>query len=107
MPRLRGSRSRGRRSWRRCGGERRDAMASPTTYVPAVGILRAGGKLADAVEHTAYAAGTIGKRGAKAAAKRTGGAAAGEVAEHTDEAAARGCSCLGGAGWQKAATGLR
>ena len=66
-----------------------DAMASPTTYMPAVGILRTGGKLADVVEHTADAAGAVGKRGAKAAAKRTGKAATGEVAEHTDEAAAR------------------
>ena len=66
-----------------------DAMASPTTYVPAAGILRTGGKLADAVEHTADAAGAVGKRGAKAAAKRSGKAAAVEVAEHTDEAAAR------------------
>ena len=66
-----------------------DAMASPTTYVPAAGILRAGGKLAEAVEHTADAAGVVGKRGAKAAAKRSGTAAVGEVAEHTDEASAR------------------
>ncbi len=65
-------------------------MASPTTYVPAAGILRTGGKLADAVDHAADAAGAAGKRGAKAAAKRSGKAAAGEVAEHTDEAAARG-----------------
>jgi hypothetical protein len=66
-----------------------DAMASPTTYVPAAGILRAGGKLVEAVEHTADAAGAIGKRGAKAAAKRAGKAATVEVAEHADEAAAR------------------
>ncbi|MBL9006094.1 MAG: hypothetical protein JNJ46_17705 [Myxococcales bacterium] len=65
-----------------------DAMASPTTYVPAAGILRTGGKLAEAVEHTTDAA-VIGKQGAKAAAKRTSKAAADEVAEHTDEAAAR------------------
>ena len=67
-----------------------DAMASPTTYVPVAGILRTGGKLAEAADHAADAAGAVAKRGAKAAAKRSGTAAVGEVAEHTDEAAARG-----------------
>ena len=66
-----------------------DSMASPTTYLPAVGILRKTDNLVEAVEHTTEAA-VIGRRGVKAATKRTSKAAADEVAEHTDEATARG-----------------
>ena len=69
-------------------GECRDAMASPITYSSAAGILRTGGKLADAVDHAADAAGQpeARRRQRRSEVRK---AAAGEVAEHTDEAAAR------------------
>jgi hypothetical protein len=61
-----------------------DAMASPTTYWPGIGMLRRGDALVDAAEHAADAGSMAAKQGQKAAAKQARRRATEDVAGHAE-----------------------